>query len=129
VFVAALHVPQTDRPVQAARQGPAAVTGCGHSRHPLDDRLGVTGFVSPHARKLLCLAGASWSFAGAARLLAEFCGIRTGDQTIRAVCHQEAQAVADWSHADPAAGAAFARAAGEVEFQTDGTMVNTTADG
>ena len=37
--------------------------------------------------------------------------------------------MADWSHADPAAGAAFARAAGEVEFQTDGTMVNTTADG
>jgi hypothetical protein len=33
--------------------------------------------------------------------------------------------VADWLHADPAASAAFAAAAGDTEFQTDGTMVNT----
>src|SRR5262249_32040272 len=32
---------------------------CGTSRYPLDDRLGVTGFVSPQAGKLLTLAGAS----------------------------------------------------------------------
>jgi hypothetical protein len=85
----------------------------------------VDGFVSPHARKLLTLAGASWSFAGAARHLAEFCGLRTCDQTIRAVCQEEAGLLADWLHADPAAGAGFAAAGGDVEFQTDGTMVNT----
>ena len=33
--------------------------------------------------------------------------------------------MADWSHTDPAAGAGFAAAAGDIEFQTDGTMVNT----
>ncbi len=33
--------------------------------------------------------------------------------------------MADWLHGDRAAGAAFAAAAGDVEFQTDGTMVNT----
>ena len=35
--------------------------------------------------------------------------------------------MADWLHADPAAGPAtgFAGAAGDIEFQTDGTMVNT----
>jgi hypothetical protein len=33
--------------------------------------------------------------------------------------------LADWLHAAPPAGAAFAAAAGDVEFQTDGTMVNT----
>jgi hypothetical protein len=98
---------------------------CGHSRYPLDDRLGVTGFVSPHAKKLLSLAGASWSFAAAAAHLAEFCGLRTCDQTIRAVCFEEAGLVADWLHTDPAAGADFAAAGGDVEFQTDGTMVNT----
>lgn len=87
--------------------------------------MGVTGFVSPHARKLLTLAGASWSFAGAAAHLAEFCGIRTCDQTIRAVCHQEAGLLADWLHGDKAAGAGFAAATGDVELQTDGTMVNT----
>jgi hypothetical protein len=91
----------------------------------LDDRLGLAGFVSPQARKLLTLAGASWSFAGAAQHLAEFCGLRTCDQTIRAVCHQEAGLLADWLHTDPAAGAGFAAAEGDLEFQTDGTMVNT----
>jgi hypothetical protein len=33
--------------------------------------------------------------------------------------------MADWLHADPQAGAAFAAAEGDTEFQTDGTMVNT----
>jgi hypothetical protein len=33
--------------------------------------------------------------------------------------------MADWLHADPAAGAGFAAAGGDIEFQTDGTMVNT----
>ena len=33
--------------------------------------------------------------------------------------------MADWLHGDEAAGAAFAAAEGDVEFQTDGTMVNT----
>jgi hypothetical protein len=81
--------------------------------------------VSPHARKLLCLAGASWSFANAAAHLAEFCGLRTCDQTIRVVCHEEAGLVADWLHYDPAVGSTFQSAAGDSEFQTDGTMVNT----
>lgn len=71
------------------------------------------------------MAGASWSFAGAARLLAEFCGLRTCDQTIRAVCLEEAGLLADWLHADKAAGASFAAAGGDVELQVDGTMVNT----
>lgn len=33
--------------------------------------------------------------------------------------------MADWLHHDAAAGASFPSVAGEVEFQTDGTMVNT----
>jgi hypothetical protein len=73
----------------------------------------------------LCLAGASWSFAAAAEHLAEFCGLRTCDQTIRAVCYQEAGLLADWLHTDKAIGAGFAAATGDIEFQTDGTMVNT----
>jgi hypothetical protein len=73
----------------------------------------------------LTLAGASWSFAGAARLLAEFCGLRTCDQTIRKVCFEEAGLLADWLHTDKAVGAGFAAAAGDIELQTDGTMVNT----
>jgi hypothetical protein len=51
--------------------------------------------------------------------------LRTCDQTVRAVCFAEAGLVADWLHADKAAGAAFAAAGGDTEFQADGTMVNT----
>ena len=71
------------------------------------------------------MAGASWSFASAADHLAEFCGLRTCDQTSRAVCYEEAGLLADWLHTTKAAGATFAAAAGDLEFQTDGTMVNT----
>src|SRR5262245_36497665 len=86
---------------------------CSASRYPLDERLGLEGFVSPQAKKLLTLAGASWSFAGAARHLAEFCGLRTCDQTVRKVCHEEAGLMADWLHADPGVGAGFAQASGD----------------
>jgi hypothetical protein len=102
---------------------------CPYRAYPLDQRLGLTGFVSPHATKLLCLAGASWSFDRAAEHWAAFCGLRTCDQTIRAVCHEQAGQLADWLPGDPSAGDTFAATAGAVECQTDGTMVNTTADG
>jgi len=49
------------------------------------------------------------------------------DTTIRAVCHGHGGALRDWQRDDPAVAAAFRAAAGDVEFQTDGTMVNTTA--
>src|SRR5262249_10058758 len=39
--------------------------------------------------------------------------------------YAEAGLMADWLHTDKAAGAAFAAARGDLEFQTDGTMVNT----
>jgi hypothetical protein len=93
----------------------------------LDDRLGVTGFVSPQGQRLLCLAGASWSFDRAAALLREFCGVGVCDNTIRAVCHHHGGQLRDWQRADPAASAAFRDAGGDVEFQTDGTAVNTVA--
>lgn len=90
-------------------------------------RLGITGFVSPCAQRLLCLAGASWSFERASANLKEFCGISACDNTIRAACHAHGGAMRDWQRNDPRAGAAFREATGDVEFQTDGTMVNTTA--
>lgn len=101
--------------------------GCGASRYPLDERLGIGGFVSPQAQRLLCLAGASWSFERASANLKEFCGLSACDNTIRAVCHEHGGAMRDWQRDDPGAGAAFRDATGDVEFQTDGTMVHTTA--
>jgi hypothetical protein len=49
------------------------------------------------------------------------------DNTIRKACHAHGGAMRDWQRHDPAAAAGFRRAGGDVEFQTDGTMVNTTA--
>jgi hypothetical protein len=93
---------------------------------PLDERLGVTGFVSPLAQRLLCLAGSSWSFDRAAALLKEFCGLLVCDNTIRAVCQQHGGAARPWQRDDEAAITPFRQASGDVEFQTDGTAVNTT---
>jgi hypothetical protein len=98
---------------------------CHAGRHPLDERLGVGGFVSPHAQRLLCLAGASWSFDRAAANLKEFCGLVACDNTIRAVCHEHGGAVRGWQRENPAAAGPFRAAAGDAEFQTDGTCVNT----
>jgi hypothetical protein len=75
----------------------------------------------------LCLAGASWSFDRASANLREFCGLSVCDNTIRAVCHAHGGAMRGWQRGDPAAAARFRGAGGDVEFQTDGTMVNTTA--
>jgi len=100
---------------------------CRAGAHPLDGRLGVAGFVSRPAQRLLCLAGASWSFDRAAANLKEFCGLAVCDNTIRRVCQDHGRAMRDWQRADPAAAAAFRAAAGDAEFQTDGTAVNTTA--
>lgn len=83
--------------------------------------------MSPAAQRLLCLAGASWSFDRAAAHLKELCGLSVCDNTIRRVCHEHGGAMRDWQRAEPAAAAGFRAAAGDVEFQTDGTAVNTTA--
>lgn len=99
---------------------------CRVARNPLDDRLGVGGFVSPAAQRLLCLAGASWSFDRAAANLKEFCGLSVCDNTIRAVCHGHGGAMREWQRDAPAAAEPFRAAGGDAEFQTDGTCVNTT---
>lgn len=99
--------------------------GCREGRHTADHRLGIEGGRSRGAQRLLCLAGASWSFDAAAKHLAEFCGIKTSDSTIRKVCHEQAGQIADWRHTEVAAHREFRDSPGEIEFETDGTSVNT----
>lgn len=98
---------------------------CGTSHYPLDARLGVKGFVSPSAQRLLCLAAASWSFDRASANLKEFCGLTVCDNTIRSVCHDHGGAMRDWQRDNAQANHSFQSASGDVEFQTDGTCVNT----
>lgn len=98
---------------------------CRLGGYPADEVLGVAGGRTTQAERLLCLAGGSWSFDRAAKLLLEFCGLRVSDNTIRATCQGRASQMADWQHTDAEAHAGFHQAEGEVEFETDGTCVNT----
>lgn len=99
---------------------------CRAGAHPWDERLGVRGFVSPQAQRLLCLAGASWSFDRAASHLKEFCGLSVSDNTIRELCCEHGAAMRAWQESAPAVQEGFEQAEGDIEFQTDGTSVNTT---
>ena len=99
---------------------------CGTSRYPLGARLGINGFVSPCAQRLLCLAAASRSFDRASAKLKEFCGLSACDNTIRSVGQAHGAAMRDWQRDAPKASEAFRGASGDVEPRTDGTCVNTT---
>lgn len=94
---------------------------------PLDARAGLTGYLTAAARRLVCLAGGSWSFDAAAGHLATFCGIAVSDEFIRRTTLQEGAKVAAWQATAPAAAAGFAAAAGDAEFETDAVKVNTVA--
>jgi hypothetical protein len=99
---------------------------CGQHAHALDDRLGLDGFVSPHAQRLFCTLGADWSFERCARHLREVAGLVVCDNTVRQVCDRHGGRMRAWQREDPEASRPFREAGGDVEFQTDGTCVNTT---
>jgi hypothetical protein len=99
---------------------------CGGNAHPLDDRLGVDGLVSPHAQRLICFAGVGQSFEKAAQALQTLAGLSVCDNTVRKVCDHHGARSRTWQREDPEASRAFRAASGAVEFQTDGTSVNTT---
>jgi hypothetical protein len=98
---------------------------CAQGEYAADARLGLEGGQTRQARRLLCLAGTSWSFATSSVHLREFCGLEVAAGTIRNVCHTEAARVEQWQANAVEATAEFAETTGEVEFFTDGTCVNT----
>jgi len=99
---------------------------CGDGGYAADDRLGVDGRYSAGAQRLACLAASSWSYDISSARLAELCGIRIGDNTIREIAQQHGSAMNAWQNSDPQACREFREADGETEFTTDGTSVNTT---
>jgi hypothetical protein len=100
---------------------------CAAGAYAADDALGIAGGQSRQARRLLCLAGTSWSFAVASDHLRQMCGLVVAANTVRNVCQAEAGQVEQWQASAPQATAEYAKSRGEVEFFTDGTCVNTTA--
>jgi hypothetical protein len=99
---------------------------CTCGGYALDERLGITGRYSPDARRLICLAGGSWSYDMAAERLGEMCGVVVSDTAVREVCQAEGAQMAVWQRTASAVHTQFAQAEGDVEFSTDGAMVNTT---
>ena len=99
---------------------------CRDAVQPLDDRLGVTDSLTEAARRLLSLAGASWSFEKASQHLQSFCGLTVSDEFIRRVSESTGKKLAAWMDTSPVAVEAFQQASGEAEFETDATKVNTT---
>lgn len=71
------------------------------------------------------LSGTSWSFDMASARLAELCRVRISADVIRKVTNAAGQRAQRWQARHPDSGADFRSAAGEVEFYTDGTCVNT----
>lgn len=78
------------------------------------------------ARRLLTLAGTSWSFDRASRHLKEFCHLDVSDDTIERVCQEEGTRARRWMNDSDEPAKAIAQAEGEIEFSSDGVKINTT---
>ena len=100
---------------------------CGTSSLPLDAWAGlVEGMSTPAARRMLSLAGMSWSFDTASDHLQELCLLKVSNDTIRTVSEDEGQVARLWIEKSPIPGETFRKAKGDQEFYTDGVTVNTT---
>lgn len=98
---------------------------CAEKRLPWDDWAGLgDDHLTPHARRMAVLAGGSWSYDMASVRLRELCGVRISDATIRKVTDAAGQRATQWQK-QPAATQTVRSAAGNAEFYTDGTSVNT----
>jgi len=95
----------------------------------LDDWAGVGHrSITAGARRMLALAGTSWSFDRASSHLKEFCHIEVSDDTIERVCQEEGERARRWMNESGDPVAAFAKASGQAEFSTDGVKINTVDD-
>ena len=56
----------------------------------------------------------------------ELCRMRISDDTIERVCQEEGKRAGAWMKSDPTPGHMMEKAAGEMEFSTDGVKINTT---
>ena len=100
---------------------------CGESCLPLDRWSGlVDGMSTPAARRMLSLAGMSWSFDTASDHLHELCLLKVSNDTIRRVSEEEGEAVRQWILKSALPAQVFRQGAGETEFYSDGVTVNTT---
>lgn len=103
-----------------------ACRACGLGDYFADRILGLQGYLTRQATRLICLLGGRNSFAVAEHLLRECCGWGVSDERIRQACEAESTRIAAFGANSPAVTEVFAAAAGDVEFQADAAKVNTT---
>jgi hypothetical protein len=105
-----------------------ACRDCRAKRVPFDQWAGLQKEhrLTAHARRVVTLAGSTWSFDQAADRLGELCHLRTSNDVVRAVCDEEGRSAQRWLAASREPARAMAAAAGDLEFYGDGVHVNTT---
>jgi hypothetical protein len=86
----------------------------------------VEGSASRGAERLICLVSTGLSFAVASARLQELLGWTRCGNTFRTTCYRRAQQMEQFRERDPQAVQSFREQSGDVEFETDGTCVNTT---
>lgn len=88
---------------------------CGTSQTPFDAWAGLDRrSLTAGARRMVCLAGTSWSFDKASRHLQEFCHMQVSDDTIERVCQEEAERSGRWMNDSDQPVQAFEKAKGDV---------------
>jgi hypothetical protein len=100
---------------------------CGLGGYPLDDLLGVDGFLSKQARRVVCFIAGNNSFAWTESILREVCGWSISDELIRHVCYRAGERIEQWLDSDEQAYQQFIAAAGQIEVEIDAAKVNTVA--
>jgi hypothetical protein len=103
-----------------------ACRGCGLGSYSADRFLGLEGYLTRQATRLICLLGGRNSFAITEQLLIECCGWKVSDERIRRACEAESTRITDFRANSPVIPQVFVEAAGDIEFQTDAAKVNTT---
>lgn len=100
---------------------------CRAKQTPWESWAGVTGThrVTPHARRMVVLAGSGCSFDEAERNLKELCHLQLSNDVVRRVSDEEGKAIQQWMNHSPEPKKSFDAAEGVVEFSTDGLKINT----
>src|SRR5580704_15590337 len=96
---------------------------CHLSGYPLDDLLGLDGFLSKQARRVACFVACNNSFAWTGDILHETCGWSISDELIRHVCYREGERIEQWLDSDEQAYQDFIAAAGHIEAEIDAAKV------
>lgn len=99
-------------------------SGGGGGTFAADATLGIDGFLTRRATRLVSLAGVEHSFARAQQVLQEFCGWQVDDELIRRTTHTQATRAAA-TRADRGDAERFVRATGPIEVLIDAGKVNT----